>query len=50
MAVTAHFINNDFELQSVLLDCSSFGETHTSENLANALKKLFWNGSWTVKF
>lgn len=40
MAVTAHFINNDFELQSVLLDCSSFGETHTSENLANALKKI----------
>lgn len=45
MAVTAHFINQNFKLQSMLLDCSSYGESHTSENLSNELKKVIfeWN-------
>ncbi|CAH0562953.1 unnamed protein product [Brassicogethes aeneus] len=45
MAVTAHFINENFKNQSMLLDCSSFGETHTSQNLSKELKRVIleWN-------
>ena len=33
LAVTAHFLNRDFQMESCLLDCSKFGERHTKENL-----------------
>ncbi|XP_074034348.1 E3 SUMO-protein ligase ZBED1-like [Leptinotarsa decemlineata] len=39
MAVTIHYIDN-FQLHSALLECSSFPQDHTSENLANQLKKV----------
>jgi len=40
LAVTAHFIDPDnvTELSSVLLACTSFGESHTADNLASFLK------------
>lgn len=45
MAITAHFINNCFELQNKLLDCSTLDKSHTSENLANEIQRVIqeWN-------
>ncbi|XP_073729768.1 E3 SUMO-protein ligase ZBED1-like [Misgurnus anguillicaudatus] len=40
MAVTCHFIDEDFTLSSSLLDCFSFTDRHTAENLAVELKKV----------
>lgn len=37
MAVTVHFINSQFHLESVLLNCSVFYDSHTSENLSKEL-------------
>lgn len=33
MSLTAHFIDNNWELHSILLHCFKFSERHTSENL-----------------
>lgn len=45
IAITFHFIDNNFALKSVLLDCHEMSENHTSFNLSNkidfVLKK--WN-------
>lgn len=43
--MTAHFINQEFELKSVLLECSHFPKSHTSANLVTALNKIIqeWN-------
>ncbi|XP_018570925.1 zinc finger BED domain-containing protein 1-like [Anoplophora glabripennis] len=45
MAVTAHFIDDNFKSHSALLDCVSYGENHTSINLASQLKLIIqeWN-------
>lgn len=45
LAVTAHFISEDFEIKTLLLDCLSFPESHTSKNLAGVLQKIIdeWN-------
>lgn len=45
LAVTCHFITEEFELRNVLLECSTYAESHTSKNLAKELKKTFdeWN-------
>lgn len=45
LGVTAHFICDDFQIKTVLLDCTSFPESHTSVNLAAELKKIIeeWN-------
>ncbi|XP_036334481.1 uncharacterized protein LOC118745052 [Rhagoletis pomonella] len=40
MAITAHFVNENFELCNVLLDCSSMSEANTSKNLAAQLQKV----------
>lgn len=40
MAVTIHFINDNFKAQSVLLECSSYPEAHTSVNLAAELQRI----------
>lgn len=37
MAVTAHFVNNNFEIKTALLSCAVFYESHTSENLVKEL-------------
>ncbi len=37
-AVTSHFINNNWEMCSALLDCIPFEQRHTAENLSQVLK------------
>lgn len=40
MAVTSHFINSEFKLESVLLECTEFDERHTANNLATRLQEV----------
>ncbi|CAG9840721.1 unnamed protein product [Diabrotica balteata] len=40
MGVTAHFINDKFELKSILLEVFLFDGSHTSVNLANELRRV----------
>jgi len=40
IAVTGHFIDEDFGCKKVLLRCCASTERHTSENLANDLKEV----------
>lgn len=40
IGVTAHFLDKNFNLHSVLLDCSSFDLRHTTENLAADLQRV----------
>ncbi|XP_030760299.1 zinc finger BED domain-containing protein 4-like [Sitophilus oryzae] len=39
-ALTAHYINEHFEMKTVLLDCSVFKDSHTAENLAEYITKM----------
>ena len=45
VAVTAHFINDEWEFENYTLETKHFPESHTSENLASALQKTVedWN-------
>lgn len=38
IAISAHYLDIDFELKSVLLECVPFEESHTSVNLSNKIK------------
>ncbi|XP_018377324.1 PREDICTED: zinc finger BED domain-containing protein 1-like, partial [Trachymyrmex cornetzi] len=40
IAVTVHFINDNFELISVLLECSTMSTNHTSKNLAHEIRRI----------
>lgn len=40
IAITLHFIDNDFTLKSVLLGCREFSENHTSINLSNQINLI----------
>nr|CAH7747683.1 unnamed protein product [Callosobruchus chinensis] len=40
IAVTGHFINQDFKLVSILLECSVMKGNHTSENLEATLNRI----------
>ena len=40
LAVTAHFLNRDFKMESCLLDCSKLGERHTQENFKQELTRI----------
>ncbi|XP_044140147.1 E3 SUMO-protein ligase ZBED1-like isoform X1 [Bufo gargarizans] len=40
MAVTCHYVDENFRLLSCLLDCFSFTERHTAKNLATELNKI----------
>ncbi|XP_053568415.1 E3 SUMO-protein ligase ZBED1-like [Bombina bombina] len=40
MAVTCHYIDDNFKLVSSLLDCFSFTDRHTADNLAAELQKI----------
>ena len=40
MSVTAHFINAEFQLESVLLDTREFLEAHTASNIATELEAV----------
>lgn len=46
LAVTAHFIDKEGKLQSILLDCGEFNEKHNAENTANFWKKVTKN--WKI--
>ncbi|XP_018573786.1 zinc finger BED domain-containing protein 1-like [Anoplophora glabripennis] len=45
VAITAHFININFEKKSILLECSSFGKSPTSANLYTEIARVVneWN-------
>lgn len=45
LTVTAHFIGEDAELKSYMLECAQFSDRHTAENLANLVKQIAeeWN-------
>lgn len=45
MAITIHFIDNEFELKSILLGCHSFNSNHTANNLAQEIEHVLnsWN-------
>lgn len=47
MAVSAHFIDHYFQLNSLLLECSQFVGNHTSINLSEALKRVA--EEWNIK-
>jgi len=40
LAVTAHYVDSKFEVDSCLLECIKFGERHTADNLANAILRV----------
>lgn len=40
IAATAYFITNDFELKSLLLQCSVMFSPHTSKNLAEKIEEI----------
>lgn len=40
MAATAHFIDDNFQIKSLLLTCSHSPEAHTSKNLSSELRKI----------
>lgn len=40
VAITAHFLNDEFKLISILLECSATEKRHTAENLATDLQKV----------
>lgn len=45
IAITFHFIENNFLLKSVLLSCHEFSDSHTSQNLSQKIKSIIqeWN-------
>lgn len=45
MAVTAHYVSENWKMNSILLDCFNFPENHTAENLRNQLINVLndWN-------
>ncbi|KAJ8913361.1 hypothetical protein NQ315_008751 [Exocentrus adspersus] len=47
IAVTAHWINTNYELCSNLLDCIPYDDRHTAVNLSNFLKGVFSN--WKIE-
>lgn len=49
IATTGHYIDKDFNLKTVLLECSVFKESHTSENLAKQLKDVVDEWEITAK-
>lgn len=40
MAVTCHYIDESFKLDSTLLDCFPMTERHTADNLASELVRI----------
>ncbi|XP_064463311.1 zinc finger BED domain-containing protein 6-like [Ornithodoros turicata] len=40
IGLTAHFIDENCEVKSYLLDCFSYNERHTAENIASELQKV----------
>lgn len=40
IAVTGHYMTDDFELKTILLDCRNFQDSHTSENIQEMLTNI----------
>lgn len=49
MAITINFIDTEFELKSILLECSSFNLNHTGHNLAQEIKRILESWELTKK-
>jgi hypothetical protein len=47
MALTIHFVNDNWEIEQYTLQTKAFSESHTSENLAEALKLVV--DEWDLK-
>ncbi|KAJ8870882.1 hypothetical protein PR048_027183 [Dryococelus australis] len=47
VAITGHFINTDFHMQSVLYECCCLGKSHTEKNLAEELKRVV--AKWSIE-
>lgn len=45
ISITSHYLDRENKITSYLLDCFSFSERHTAENLVNALQAKIaeWN-------
>lgn len=52
IAVTGHYINDSFELKSILISCQNFEGSHTSENISAALLEMAneWNLTGKINF
>lgn len=50
IAITSHYLDNDFKFKSVLLECVPFEETHTSINLGNKIKSVITEWELEDKF
>ncbi|KAL0893118.1 hypothetical protein ABMA27_014751 [Loxostege sticticalis] len=52
IAITGHFINNNFKMQSVLLSCEHFSDRHTSANIQDFLSNTAreWNIADKINF
>ncbi|XP_022177733.1 zinc finger BED domain-containing protein 6-like [Myzus persicae] len=50
IAVTAHFVNKEFILKSVLIECTEITERHTSVNLSNEIKAIITKWKLDGKF
>jgi len=46
MAITVHFIDTEFKLKSILLECHPFDLSHTSSNLAQEIERVL--RSWEL--
>ncbi|KAF2904648.1 hypothetical protein ILUMI_01532 [Ignelater luminosus] len=40
LGITVHYVDANFEVKSLLLDCVSFLKAHTSQNLASEIKQI----------
>ncbi|XP_067635684.1 zinc finger BED domain-containing protein 4-like [Eurosta solidaginis] len=40
IAISAHFVDDNFELTNILLDCCPMYDAHTSKNLADQIRKV----------
>jgi len=47
IAVTAHYITEDFHLGSCLLECIRYTDRHTADNLCNELRRVI--GDWELQ-
>jgi hypothetical protein len=47
LAVTCHYINNDFKLETLTLQAARFPESHTAENIATELERII--SDWGLK-
>jgi len=52
MTITIHFIDSEFILKSILLECRSFNFNHTGVNLSQAIKQVLisWNLNDKITF